>query len=99
MIKEQRALSMAEVLKLAGESEKEVKLKGFIKQFVKMDAPTAKKMTEELTALNSIKLKEENIVKIVDFMPEDAADLIKILPGISLNQDEITQILEITKKY
>jgi DNA-directed RNA polymerase subunit F len=38
-------------------------------------------------------------VKIVDFLPEDAADLIKILPGVSLNQDEITKILEIAKKY
>jgi DNA-directed RNA polymerase subunit F len=56
-------------------------------------------MRDELRNLNSIKLKEEHFVKIVDFMPEDAADVIKVLPGISLNQDEITQILEIVKKY
>jgi hypothetical protein len=37
MIKTQQALTMAEVAALAGETEKEVKLKSFIKQFVKLN--------------------------------------------------------------
>lgn len=99
MIKEQQALTMAEVANLAGDNEKEAKLKTFIAQFVKLDVKKAKEMLAELKALDSIKLKEEHLVKIVDFMPEDAADLIKVLPGVSLNQDEVTKILDIIKKY
>lgn len=99
MIKEQKALTMSEVVELAGDTEKETKLKAFIKQFIKVDVKRAEKMKEELIALDSIKLKEEHLVKIIDFTPEDAADLIKILPGVSLNQDEVTKILEIVKKY
>lgn len=99
MIKEQKPLTMAEVAELAGDTEKETKLKAFMKQFIKIDAKEAVKMKEELLAMDSIKLKEEHLVKIVDFMPEDAADLIKVLPGVSLNQDEVTKILEIVKKY
>jgi DNA-directed RNA polymerase subunit F len=56
-------------------------------------------MREELAKLDLIKIKEENIVKIVDFMPKDASDLAKILPEASLNQEEINKILEIANKY
>lgn len=99
MIKEQQPLTISEVISLVGDTEKEEKLKTFVKQFVKMDADKAKEMTEEIKALDLIKLKNEHIIKIVDFMPEDASDLNKVLPGVALNQDEITKILEITKKY
>jgi DNA-directed RNA polymerase subunit F len=99
MIKTQKALTMAEVVSLAGDSEKEKNLKQFVKKFVSIDEETAKKMKQELMDLNLIKLKEENTVKIVDFMPQDASELTKVLPGIPLNQDEITQILDIVKKY
>jgi DNA-directed RNA polymerase subunit F len=99
MIKDQKALSMSEVAELAGDTEKETKLKAFIKQFVKLDAERARKMRAELVALDSIKLKDEHLVKIIDFTPDDAADLIKVLPGVSLNQDEVTKILDIVKKY
>jgi len=90
-IKELTPLTMSEVEELAKDGDNEEKMKSFLKRF-----PHPKK--EELEKLGSIKLKEENIVKIADFMPEDAADLIKILPGVSLEQDEINKILEITKQ-
>lgn len=99
MIKQSKAITIAEVAELAGETDKEVALKTFAKQFIKISAEDAKKMQEELVAMDNIKLKEEGIVKIVDFMPEDASELIKVLPGVPLNQDEITKILDIVKKY
>lgn len=99
MIKSQEPITMAEVAALAGETEKETKLKSFIAQFVKTTEKDAKAMKAELKSLELIKLKDEHIVKIVDFMPEDAADTIKALPGVALDQDEITKILDIVKKY
>ena len=97
MIKEQKPLTMAEAAELGGTEENQ--LKTFVKQFIKIDSKTAREIKEEIEKLGIIKLKEEHIVKIVDFMPEDVEDVLKILPGISLEQEEINKILEVIKKY
>jgi DNA-directed RNA polymerase subunit F len=99
MIKDQKPLTYAEVLDLVGEGEKAKKVKDFIKMFYKLKSADAKKLSEELAGLDLMKLKEESIVSIVNFIPQDAADLIKILPDVSLDQEEITKILDIVKKY
>lgn len=97
-IKELTPLTMAEVEELAKKGEGEDKIKGFLKRFPHPKKEKALELKKELENLGNIKLKEESIVKIIDFMPEDASDLIKILPGISLEQEEINKILEILKK-
>jgi DNA-directed RNA polymerase subunit F len=99
MIKRSTPLTIAEVVNLAKESEKEIRLKAFSKQFIKISEKEAKEMKEELQNLDLIKLKEDNIVKVIDFMPRDVVDLTKILSGISLNQDEVDKILGVIKKY
>ena len=98
-IKQQTPLTLAEVADLAGDSATEVKIKSFVKKFVKMNVKKAKEMKEELKKLGVLKLKDENLVKIVDFTPEDAVDLNKVLPEVSLNQEEVNKILEVVKKY
>lgn len=90
---------MAEVAGLAGDSDKEIAFKTFIKKFVSIDAERAGQMKKEIEDLKLLKLKQEHIVKIVDFMPEDAVDLNKVLQDASLDQDEINKITEIIKKY
>jgi DNA-directed RNA polymerase subunit F len=99
MIKDQRPLTYSEVLDLVGDGEKAKKVKDFIKAFYKVKSADAKKLAEELKELDLLKLKEESIVNIVNFLPQDAADLIKILPDVSLDQEEITKILDVVKKY
>ncbi len=99
MIKEQVPLTYAEVLELVGDGEKASKVKAFIKEFYKLKEADAKKLKEELIGLDLIKLKEENIANIVNFLPQDAADLIKVLPENSLDQEEVTKILDVIKKY
>ena len=98
-IEEKTPITMAEVVVLAGDSEKSKVIKDFIKNFNKMDIKKAKEMKEKLKALDLIKLKDEHIVKIVDFVPTDASELNKVLIEVSLDQDEINKILDITKKY
>jgi DNA-directed RNA polymerase subunit F len=97
-IKELVPITMSEVEELAKGSEGEDKIKGFLKRFPHPKKERAMEIKKELEKLGNIKLREENIIKIIDFMPEDAADLIKILPGVSLDQEEINKILEILKK-
>ena len=99
VVKENKPITMAEVVELAGDSEKGKAIKDFIKGFNTMDVKKAKEMKEELTGLDLIKLKDEHIVKIVDFVPTDASELNKILIGVSLDQDEVNKILDIAKKY
>ena len=46
-----------------------------------------------------IKLKEEHIVKIVDFVPKDTSELNKVIIEVSLDSDEVAKILEVTGRY
>ena len=96
---ESTPLTLAEVSNLAGDTDREKEVKTFIKKFTKMPADKAKKMREELTKLDLLKLKEEHIVKIVDFMPTDASDLNKVMVDVSLDQEEVNKILDVVKKY
>ncbi len=99
MIKESRPISMSEVFNMVGDSEKAEEIKGFIKGFDILNFEKAKELEGELKTLNLIKLKDEYIVKIVDFVPTSAADLNKVIIEVSLDANEINKVLEITKKY
>ncbi|MAH49358.1 hypothetical protein CMI37_26275 [Candidatus Pacearchaeota archaeon] len=96
---ESKPLTLAEVSDLAGDTDRERDIKIFIKKFSKMPVNKAIAMREELGKLDLLKLKEEHIVKIVDFMPEDASDLNKIIVDVSLDQEEVNKILDVVKKY
>jgi len=99
VMKEERPITMAEVVSLAGDSEKAEGIKKFIKSFNKMNVKKVIEMKEELVALDLIKLKDEHIVKIVDFVPKDASELNKVIIEVSLDSDEVAKILEVTGKY
>ena len=98
-VKEERPITMAEVVSLAGDSEKAEEIKKFIKKFNKMDVKKVLEMKEELKSLDLIKLKDAHIVKIVDFVPKDASELNKVIIEVSLDSDEVAKILEVTGKY
>ncbi len=99
MIKDQTPLTYGEVVSLIGDGEKAKKIKDFIKEFYKIKPSEAKAMKEELIALKIIKLKDEHIVNIVNFLPQDASDVLKILSDTSPDQEEINKILDVVKKY
>ena len=90
MIKERKSLAMYEVKELleeARETEKGKELKGFIKKFSKLTNEKSKKLKEELEKLELIKLKQSDIIKIVDIAPENATELNKIFTETSLDAD------------
>lgn len=91
---------MPEVEEIMKETKTENKdLSIFIEKFVELSDKDAKKMRKELQELKSIKIKDENIVKIIDFLPEDSLDLNKIFVDVSLDEDEKNKILDIVKQY
>lgn len=95
VIKQIKPLSMTEAVRYIDDE----KVKDFVKRFVKLKENDAIKLREEIEKLGNIKIKEENIAKIIDLLPEDNQDLAKIFNDISLDEDETKQILEIVKKY
>ena len=100
MIKNQKPLSMVEVLKyIKKDKESEAELAGFIKKFTKIDAKKAQELKEKLLGLDLMKIKEDHITKITDLMPENSEDLNKIFVGISLDEDEKGKILETIKEF
>ncbi len=74
-------------------------MEDYIKAFAKISKDDTEKCTEEIKALNNPKIKEETIVKIIDFVPKDSEDLNKIFLDVGLTDEESNSILAIVKKY
>ena len=92
-------LTLVEVKEIVGKLGEKQEMKEYLKKFTKLSKDKAGKLTEEITSLGSMKVKEEHIVKIVDFLPRDAEDLNKIFTDTGLTEEETNAILEIVKKY
>jgi len=98
MILERKPLSMAEASEYV-EKGSETDVKGFIKKFVSIKPAEAKKLREKLVALDLLKIKEEHIAKVIDFLPETQEDINKIFNDVSLDEDEIKKISDIVKEF
>lgn len=100
MIQKNEPLTMAEAIEYAKkESETGKEIAGFIKKFVKSKPTEAKELKKKLQRLDLIKLNEKNIVKVVDFLPEDGEEVNKIVVDANLNEDEIKKILETIQEF
>jgi len=102
MINEKKPITMAEARELLEEikTDKAEEMVTFIKKFTKMKASETEPLKKQLLEHKMIKIKAEDIVKLIDFMPEDASDVRKIVAGseVGLDQDEIEKILAVFKK-
>lgn len=112
MIVEKKPLTLAEVKEIVSQKTKKIKeeneenarirnVNELLKKVVKLKADEAKKLKQEIISLNILKLKEKDIVKIIDFLPEDTEDMRKLFfgQGVNLDENEINSILEKIKKY
>lgn len=89
---EMKPLSLVEARELAETLDS-------IKKFEKIKFKEAEKLKKELLELDLSKVKEADIAKIIDLMPEDSSDINKIFVDVSLDETEINKILEVVKKY
>ncbi len=100
MIKKSEPVSISEISEYIKEdTSTNNELKNFIKKFGKLKKEDAKKLKEEINDLNLIKVKPEDITKIIDFLPDTKEDLNKIFIDIGLDEDETKKILEKIKKF
>ena len=100
MINNTKPITLVELKDLLKDidTDKSKALKDFVKKFIKIDHKTSHKLLGDLDKLEILKLKELDIVKIIDFIPSDADDVrrIFIASDISLDQNEIEKILNVT---
>ncbi|HRZ85804.1 MAG TPA: hypothetical protein P5277_03420 [Candidatus Paceibacterota bacterium] len=99
MIKEMKPLSLAESKMMIESNEENEKINEYLKRFSKIKQKDMEKLKEEILSLDNHKIKQDHITKIIDFLPEDASDINKIFTDISLEDNEIKQIIEIVAKY
>jgi len=97
MIKNTELLSMAEATEYLDKTSS-TDIKGFIKKFKKLKLKDAKNLRKKLEELDMMKLRAEQIVKIIDLLPENREDLNKIV-DVSLDEDETKKILETVKEF
>ena len=97
MILAKKPLSLAEVKELRKKTEEDKPIDIYLDKFCNATKEKAKKMTEQITALNNPKIRDEQIVKIIDIMPEDAEDLNKIFNEMGLTEEEANAVLSIVK--
>lgn len=95
-----RPLSLAEVAELSKKSKDfENKLTAsYLKTFSSLKFSEAQEIEKKIKALDNVKIKDSHIVKVLDFMPQDAEDVNKIFSDSNLSEEEIKAILQILGK-
>lgn len=97
MIKNKELLSMAEATEYIDKNNL-LDIKGFIKKFTKLKPKKAKELKKKLIELKIVKLGIEQIIKIIDLLPENKEDLNKIV-DTNLDENETKKILETVKEF
>lgn len=95
MIKNTTPLSMAESL----EYIKNPETKAFVKSFTKLSYKKGKELREKLMALEIIKLNDKHISKLIDTLPQDKEEIIKISNEMNLDEKETNEVLQTIKEY
>ncbi|MBI4983726.1 hypothetical protein HZC32_03720 [Candidatus Woesearchaeota archaeon] len=106
---EQKALSLGEVKEILQAIEKRDgqlnyfsnKTKEYLDIMVTLTAHKRQELHKQLANLNLIRLKEEVMVKIIDFLPKNVSDLKVVLQGynLSLSKKDQESIVEVVSKF
>jgi DNA-directed RNA polymerase subunit F len=99
MIKEMKPLTIVEAKEIVETKEGNEEIKPYMEKFVKIKREKNDEMRKELESLDNHKIKNKDIVKVIDFLPDSSSEVNKIFTDISLDENEIKQIIEIVKKY
>lgn len=97
VVKEERPLMISEVYNLIKDSEKAEEIKQFLSKFGKVKLEKDLELKKRIQELELLKLKEQHIVKLVDFKPESVVELNKIISDVSLDSEEANKVLNVIK--
>jgi len=99
IVLEKRPVTLAEARSFIPDSEEVNPMNDYFKKFTKLNENKAEELLVELRKLNNLKLKEESMIKITDFLPENSEEVNKIVNEVSLNEEEINAVLAVVKNY
>lgn len=97
MILNKKPLTLADVTDYVKDKEVSEPLANYLKEFGKVSKDKSDKLKEEIIALKNPKIREENIVKAIDFLPKDKEEINKIFLESGLTDEEANTILKIIK--
>ena len=97
MILNKKPLAIAEIMEYVSDSEENEKLIKYLKKFGKLSKEEAIKLRNSIAALNNPKLKESDIIKLIDFLPHDQKDVNKVAAESNLSEEEALAILNAIK--
>lgn len=92
-------ITMSEAFSIVKDMEEKPAVKDYLKKFAELSKEKAAQLLNEIHALNNPKLREEDMIKIVDFLPSDAEELNIVLREATLSEEETNAILALVKKY
>jgi len=98
-ILEQKPIPLVEIKSYVQDFEEKKALELYLKKFTKLDKKKTQSLSKEVEDLKNLKIKQENIVKISDFLPKTQEEVNKIFTDVSLSEEEINAIIEIVSKY
>ena len=99
MILNKKPLAISEVKEYVKDSEGKEVLINYLKKFGKVSKSDIKKIEEKIQSIDNLKIKDKDIVKIIDFLPKDKEDVNKLFVENNLNDEEAKALLEIVKDY
>ncbi|MBI2508020.1 hypothetical protein HYV89_03635 [Candidatus Woesearchaeota archaeon] len=77
------------------------KVKDYLNKIVKLDMKTASELKQKLLSLDIPRLKDRQIIKITDILPEDLEELRAIFMGevTTITQENLEKIVEAVKPF
>ena len=94
-----KPLTLVEAKELVDKNEGMEALGPYFKKYIKIKEKDVEEMKKELLQLKNHKMKEGDLVKIIDLLPEDASEVNKIFTDVSLDENEIKQVTNIVAKH
>lgn len=107
-IKSEEPKTLAEVKKILNDIEEKRELNfrssktmDYVNRFVDLSLEEVNKLKEEIKSLEILRLKDEHISKIIDFMPETIDDFKLIFQGsyVTFSEDDIKSIVKVVKNF
>ena len=77
------------------------KVKDYLNKLVKLDKKTTSELKQKLLSLDIPRLKDRQIIKIIDVLPEDIEELRAVFTGevTTITQENMEKIVEAVKPY
>ncbi|MFW6026226.1 MAG: hypothetical protein ACOCRX_07775 [Candidatus Woesearchaeota archaeon] len=107
-IKSKEPKTLSEVKKILNEVEEERELNfrssktmDYVNRFVNLSLDEVNKLKEEIKGLEILRLKDEHIAKIIDFMPESVDEFKLIFQGsyVTFSEDDIESIVKVIDEF